>query len=87
MDEVGEDCFLEEVKTLTASKMHISMYLRMANNLVSLKTEYDETLEELKKNPTEELRNKIEKLAEDIVSGQKEFNQLIHPNKSIYVPI
>ena len=63
--------------------MQHSMYLRLGNELVGLKQQYDETIQELKWSPAniKELREKVEQLAEQIVMKQTYFNSLLNPTK------
>lgn len=63
------------------------MYLKLAQELVELKTEYEETVKNIQLfqevGKTIELRNRIEQLAEQILTKQKYFNSLLNPKKYV----
>lgn len=61
------------------------MYLKLAQELVELKTEYEEMIQEIRKYPDSinELRDRVEQLAEQILTKQKYFNSLLNPKKYV----
>jgi len=61
------------------------MYLKLAQELVELKTEYEETIQEIRKYPDgiKELRDRVEQIAEQILTKQKYFNSLLNPKKYV----
>lgn len=65
--------------------MHKTMYLKLAQELVELKQAHEEIIKEAQKNPDNinELRDRVEQLAEEILTKQTYFNKLLNPTKYV----